>query len=143
MVSKKSKIVYSVKVSTLKFVSLPIADQFQPKFCKLPCVEQRIAKLDWKITMYRVVNCPWIFIFILLCLILSRFLILFIYIINIGYRQVLFITWEKRGKSYSTTSTFKCQGSTCTCFLSSVSLPNWPCSFILLNWSIVSCSILL
>ena len=40
MLSKKSKIVYSVKVSRLEFVSLPIADQSQPNFCKLPCVEQ-------------------------------------------------------------------------------------------------------
>ena len=36
MVSKKAK---------LEFVSLPIADQLQPNFCKLPCVEQRIIKL--------------------------------------------------------------------------------------------------
>ena len=46
MVSKKSKIVCSVKVSRLEFVSLPIADKLQSKFCKLPCVEQRITKLD-------------------------------------------------------------------------------------------------
>ena len=46
MVSKKSKIVCSVKVSRLEFVSLPIADQLQPNFYKLPCVEQRITKLD-------------------------------------------------------------------------------------------------
>ena len=42
----------------------------------------------------------------------SRFLILFIYIINIGYWQVLFITQEQSGKSQSATSTFKCRGST-------------------------------
>ena len=46
MVSKKSKIVCSVKVSRLEFVSLPIADQLQPNFYKLPCVEQRITKLE-------------------------------------------------------------------------------------------------
>ena len=46
MASKKSKIVWSVKVSRLDFVSLPIAGQLQPKFYKLPCVEQRITKLD-------------------------------------------------------------------------------------------------
>ena len=95
MVSKKSKIVCSVKVSRLEFVSLPIADQLQPNFYKLPCVEQRITKLYWKSTMYSVVKCPWIFIFILLCLIFSQFLILFIYIINIGYWQALFTIWEQ------------------------------------------------
>ena len=36
MVRKKSKIVGSVKVSRLEFVSLPIADQLQPNFYKLP-----------------------------------------------------------------------------------------------------------
>ena len=40
MLSKKSKIVWSVKVYRLEFVSLPIANQLQPNFCKLPCVEQ-------------------------------------------------------------------------------------------------------
>ena len=35
MVSKKSKIVFSVKVSRMEFVSLPIADQLQPNFYKL------------------------------------------------------------------------------------------------------------
>ena len=40
------------------------------------------------------------------------FLILFIYIINIGYWQVLFITQEQLGKSQSATSTFKYRGST-------------------------------
>ena len=34
MVSKKSKTVYSVKVSRLEFVSLPITDQLQPIFSK-------------------------------------------------------------------------------------------------------------
>ena len=46
MVSKKSKIVGSVKVYRLTFVSLLIAGQLQPNIYKLPCVEQRIAKLD-------------------------------------------------------------------------------------------------
>ena len=46
MVSKKSKIVYSVKVCRLEFVFLPFADQLQPDFYKLSCVEQRIKKLD-------------------------------------------------------------------------------------------------
>ena len=36
MLSKKSKIVCSVKVSTLESVSLPIEDQLQQNFCKLP-----------------------------------------------------------------------------------------------------------
>ena len=58
MVSKKSKIVRSVKVSRLEFVSLLIADQLQPSFCELPCVEQRITKLDWKRIMHSVVKCP-------------------------------------------------------------------------------------
>ena len=34
--SKKSKTVCSVKLSRLESVSLPIADQLQPNFCKLP-----------------------------------------------------------------------------------------------------------
>ena len=42
MVSKKLKIVCSVKVSRLEFVSLHIADQKQPSFYKLPYVEQMI-----------------------------------------------------------------------------------------------------
>ena len=46
MVSKKLKIVCSVKVSRLEFVFLSIADKFQSNFYKLPCVEQRITKLD-------------------------------------------------------------------------------------------------
>ena len=58
MVSKKSKIVCSVKVSRLKFVYLPIAEQLQPHFYKLQCVEQRTTKLDWKSTMYSVVKRP-------------------------------------------------------------------------------------
>ena len=65
MVSKKSKIVCSVKVSRLEFVFLHIVDQLQPSFYKLSCVEQRITKLYRKITMYSVVKWPWIFIFIL------------------------------------------------------------------------------
>ena len=87
-------------------------DQLQPNFFKLPCMEQRIKKLYWKSTMYSVVKCPWIFIFILLYLIYSRFLILIIYITNIGYWQVLFIAEEQLGKSYSATCTFKCGGYT-------------------------------
>ena len=46
MVSKKFKIICSVKVSRLKFVSLPSADQLQQNFNKLLYVEHRIAKLD-------------------------------------------------------------------------------------------------
>ena len=47
MVSKKSKIVFSVKVCRLEFFSLPFADQLQPNFFKtalsgiedpLPCI---------------------------------------------------------------------------------------------------------
>ena len=107
MVITKSKIVCSVKVSRLEFVSLSIANQLQPKFYKLLYVEQTITKLDWKSTMYDVVKYHWIFIFILLCLIFSQFLILFIYIINIGHWQDLFMTCEQLRKSYSATSTFK------------------------------------
>ena len=62
--------------------------------------------------MYSVVKCPYIFIFILSPLMFSRFLILFIYIINIRQQQVLVITQEQLGKSYSATSTFKCWGLT-------------------------------
>ena len=110
MVSKKLKIVCSVKVSRLKFVSLTIADQLQQNFCKMLCVEQRIIKLDWKSTMHSVVKCPKIFIFIFLCLIFSQFLILFVYLINIRHWQVPFITQEHLGKPSSATSFFKCQG---------------------------------
>ena len=46
MVSEKLKIICSVKVSRLEFVSLPIGDQLQPNLYKLSCVEQRITKLD-------------------------------------------------------------------------------------------------
>ena len=69
MVSKKMKIVCSIKVYRLEFVSLPFADQLQPNFYKLLCLEQNITKVDWKSTMYSAVKCPWIFIFILFCLI--------------------------------------------------------------------------
>ena len=58
MLSKKSKIVCSVKVSRLEFVSLPIAEQLQPNFYILPRLEQRITKLDGKSTMCNVVQCP-------------------------------------------------------------------------------------
>ena len=58
MVSKKSKIVCSVKVYRLEFVSLPFADQLQPSFYKLPFLEQNITKVDWKSTMYSAVKCP-------------------------------------------------------------------------------------
>ena len=44
MISKKLKIVCSVTVSRLEFVSVPIADQLHPIFYKLPRVEQRITK---------------------------------------------------------------------------------------------------
>ena len=58
MVSKKLKIVCSVKVYRLEFVSLTITDQLQPNFNKLRCVEQMITKLDLKSTMYSATNCP-------------------------------------------------------------------------------------
>ena len=61
MISEKLKIVWSVTVSRLEeqtLVIVPIWDQLQPNFYKLPCVEQRIAKLDLKSTMYSVVKCP-------------------------------------------------------------------------------------
>ena len=76
MVSKKSKIVCSVKVCRLEFVSLSLTDQLQPNFYKLPCLEQKITKVDWKSTMYSAVKCPWIFIFILFRLIFSVFIAL-------------------------------------------------------------------
>ena len=38
MVSKKLKVVCSVKLSRLEFVPLPIADQLWPNFYKLLCV---------------------------------------------------------------------------------------------------------
>ena len=43
---KKLKIVCLVTESKLEFISVPIADQLQPNFDKMPCVEQRITKLD-------------------------------------------------------------------------------------------------
>ena len=46
--------------------------------------------------MYSVVKWPRIFVFILLCLIFPRFLMLFTCIINIGYWQVLFIEGTDR-----------------------------------------------
>ena len=46
------------RVSRLEFVSVPIADQLQPNFYKLLCLEQRVTKLDWKSTMHSVVKCP-------------------------------------------------------------------------------------
>ena len=46
MVSKKSKIVCLVKVSRLELVFLPFADKLQPIFYKLPCLEQKITKVD-------------------------------------------------------------------------------------------------
>ena len=55
--SKKSRIVFSVNVFGLEFVSLPTADQLQPDFYKLPCLEQRITKLDRKSTIYSAVKC--------------------------------------------------------------------------------------
>ena len=58
MVSKKMKIVCSIKVYRLEFVSLPFADQLQPNFYKLLCLEQNITKVDWKSTMYSAVKCP-------------------------------------------------------------------------------------
>ena len=46
MISKKLKIVFSVTVSRLEFVSVLIAGQLQPNFFKLPFVQKRITKLD-------------------------------------------------------------------------------------------------
>ena len=46
IVSKKSKIVCSVKVFRLEFVPLVFVDQLQPNFYKLPCLEQKITKVD-------------------------------------------------------------------------------------------------
>ena len=53
----KLTIFCSVTVSRLVFVAVPIADQLQPNFYKLPCVKQRITKLDRKSTMYCVAKC--------------------------------------------------------------------------------------
>ena len=58
MVSKKMKIVCSVKVYRLEFVSLTLADQLQPNFYKRSCLEQNITKIDWESTMYSAVKCP-------------------------------------------------------------------------------------
>ena len=123
-----------MKYFTAQQILCYCVDQLQPNFFKLPCMEQRIKKLYWKSTMYSVVKCPWIFIFILLCLIYSRFLILIIYIINIGYWQVLFIAEEQLGKSYSATCTFKCGGYTAAIlvdlvFVQDVRLPPFPYVF--------------
>ena len=57
-VSKILKIVSSVTVSRLEFVSVPIADHLEPNFYKLSFNEQSITKLDRKSTMYSVVKCP-------------------------------------------------------------------------------------
>ena len=46
MISKKLNSVSSVTVSIPEFASVPIADQLQPNFDILLCVEQRITKLD-------------------------------------------------------------------------------------------------
>ena len=53
----KLKLFCSVTVSRLVFVAVPIAEQLQPDFYKLPCMKQRITKLDRKSTMYSVVKC--------------------------------------------------------------------------------------
>ena len=58
MASKKSKIVCSVKLCRMEFVSLPFADQLQPNFYKLPCLEQKITKVDRKSTMYSAAKFP-------------------------------------------------------------------------------------
>ena len=58
MISKKLNIVYSVTISRVDFVSIPIPDQLQPNLYKLPFVEKRITKLDSKSTMYSVVKSP-------------------------------------------------------------------------------------
>ena len=57
--------------------------------------------------MYKILNVPEFLSLYFLCLTFYRFLILFIYIIDTGYSQVVFITYEELGKSYSETSTFK------------------------------------
>ena len=57
MTSERLKIVCSVTVFRLEFVSVPIADQLQSNFYKLSCVRERIKKLDNKSTMYSVVKC--------------------------------------------------------------------------------------
>ena len=59
------------------------------KLYKLLCVAQKITKLDWKSTLYILLNYPHSFVFNVF-----SFLILFFYIINIGYWQVLFVTKE-------------------------------------------------
>ena len=58
MVSKKSKIVCSVKVSRLEFVSLPIADQLQPNFNKLPCVDKELQNYTEKVPCTVLLNVP-------------------------------------------------------------------------------------
>ena len=59
ILSEKSKTVYSVKVSRLEFVSLPIAEQSQANFYKLTRVEERIIKPDRKNTMHSVIKFPY------------------------------------------------------------------------------------
>ena len=44
------EIVCPVTVSRLEFVPVPIAEQLQPIFYKMPGVEQRVTKLDRKST---------------------------------------------------------------------------------------------
>ena len=56
MVSEKLKIICSVKLSRLEFVSLPIGDQLQPNLYKLSCVEQRITKLVYKIRITKFIS---------------------------------------------------------------------------------------
>ena len=58
MISKKLNSVSSVTVSIPEFASVPIADQLQPNFDILLCVEQRITKLDWKSMMYSFAKYP-------------------------------------------------------------------------------------
>ena len=58
MVSKKSKIVGSVKVYRLTFVSLLIAGQLQPNFYKLSCVEQDYKTRLKKIPCTVLLNAP-------------------------------------------------------------------------------------
>ena len=52
MISEKLKIACSVTVCRLQFVSVPIADQLQSNFYKVPCAEQRISNIYIYIYIY-------------------------------------------------------------------------------------------
>ena len=76
MISEKSEFVCWVKVCSWSLFLCPLQTNYLPSFYELPCLEQKITKVDWESTMYSAVKCPWIFIFILFRLIFSVFIAL-------------------------------------------------------------------